>query len=236
MICVNVTLQWTRAPALYMAANDLMYPRALGVLAGNDMPFSLLKKWAHSADIIFAADAGLDRLLEIGVEPAVVIGDFDSVQGLDQFQNERVHDRDENSTDCDKLLKMAGEREIAAITLASVEGDQLDHMLATLHSAARSPLKVRIALRRGMAWILNAGDVVTVETQPGRRVSMIPLEEVRGATIRGVKWPLEDADLHPSGMTAVSNLASEKEVKAAIGSGAALLFVSYPEEEMPLWE
>src|SRR5687767_14285972 len=121
-----------------MAASGLMYRRVLGVLSGSDMPILLLKKWADSAQIVFAADAGLDRLLEIGIEPDVVVGDFDSVRGLDRFRNERVHDANENSTDADKLLALAKGRGFASITLASVEGDQLDHMIATLHSAAKS--------------------------------------------------------------------------------------------------
>ena len=218
-----------------MAANDLMYPRTLGVLAGNDMPILLLKKWAESSKNIFAADAGLDRLIEIGIEPDVVVGDFDSVRGLEQFQKERSQNSDESTTDVDKLLAIAHERGVGSITLASVEGDQLDHMLATLHSAAKSPLNVRIALRTGIGWILNKGDEVMVETKPGRRVSLVPLEEVSGANLQGVKWPLEGASLHPSGMTAVSNIAAKGQVKASIQIGAAFLFVGFPAEEMPVW-
>jgi len=218
-----------------MAAIDLTYPRTLAVLAGNDMPILLLKKWAESAEIIFAADAGLDRLLEIEVHPDIVVGDFDSVRELEQFQKERAHNSDENSTDVDKLLAIAHERGIGSITLASVEGDQLDHMLATLHSAAKSPLKVRIALRTGMGWILNSGDAIEIDTHQDRRVSLIPLEEVRGAVLQGVKWPLEGATLHPSGMTAVSNIAAGDQVKASIQSGSAFLFIGYPVEEMPVW-
>lgn len=218
-----------------MAANDLMYPRTLGVLAGNDMPILLLKKWADSAETIFAADAGLDRLLEIGIEPDIVVGDFDSVRGLDRFQKERSQNSDENSTDVDKLLALARERGIVSITLASIEGDQLDHMLATLHSAAKSLLNVRVALRTGVGWILNAGDEIEVDTQSGRRVSLIPLEEVRRANLQGVNWPLEDASLHPSGMTAVSNVSTGDRVAASIGSGSAFLYVGFPEEEMPVW-
>ena len=218
-----------------MAANDLMYPRTLGVLAGNDMPILLLKKWAESSKNIFAADAGLDRLIEIGIEPDVVVGDFDSVRGLEQFQKERAKKSDENTTDVDKLLAIAHERGVERITLASVEGDQLDHMLATLHSAAKSPLKVRVALRTGVGWILNKGDEVIVETNPGRRVSLVPLEEVSGANLQGVKWPLEGAALHPSGMTAVSNVAAIGKVTASLQFGAAFLFVGFPEEEMPVW-
>lgn len=199
------------------------------------MATSLLKKWVDSAEIILAADAGLDRLLETGVHPDAAVGDFDSAESLPHFSKEVIRDSDESRTDCDKLLSLAQSKGIERITLASAEGDQFDHMLATLHSASKSPLIVRIALRSGVGWILNSGDQVLVKTEQGRRVSLIPIEDIRGATLRGVAWPLEGAELHPSGRTGVSNMAASDKVEARIEAGAAFLFVAFPEEEMPFW-
>jgi thiamine pyrophosphokinase len=216
-------------------AEESKYPRTLGVLAGKDMPISLLRKWVDSAEVLLAADAGLDRLLEIGVHPDAAIGDFDSTESLQQFSKEVIRDSDESRTDCDKLLSVAQSKGIGRITLASVEGDHFDHMLATLHSASKSPLAVRIAVRSGAGWILNSGDRVIVNTKQGRRVSLIPLEETKGAILRGVTWPLEGSDLHPSGMTGVSNVSAADTVEAKIESGAAFLFVAFPDEEMPFW-
>jgi thiamine pyrophosphokinase len=212
-----------------------MYPRVLGVLAGQDMNLSLLSKWAQSADIVIAADAGLDRLLAVGVEPDFAVGDFDSATRLEEFGRERRHAASEEETDCDKLLSLARELGFGSVTLASLEGDQLDHMLATLHSASKSPLAVRAALRTGVGWILNAGDEVNVATRPGRRVSLLPLEEVVGASLSGVKWPLADEPLHPSGRSGISNVSDSNEVAATIRNGSAFLFVGFPEKEMPLW-
>lgn len=210
--------------------------RVLGVLAGGDMPIDLLARWAESAQIVLAADAGLDRLRQAGRLPDHAIGDFDSAadrSGMDPSQITIDHDHE--GTDCDKLLALAARQNHAHITLASIEGDQIDHMLATLHSASRSPLKVRVALRRGVGWILNAGDQVTALAEPGRRVSLVPIEEVRGAILSGVEWRLNGEDLHPSGRSGISNRAVDNRVTASIQSGAALLFVGYLDEEMPVW-
>jgi len=211
-------------------------PRVLGVLAGGDMPVDLLSKWAASADLVFAADAGLDRLLAAGRSPDLAIGDFDSAQGLAGIDVHKLrHDSSQKSTDCDKLLALARDQDVARITLASVEGDQLDHMLATLHSAARSGLSVRFALRTGIGWLIRAGEEAIVRTEPRRRVSLLPLEEVSGANLAGVEWPLENADLHPQGASSISNRAQASYVAAEIGSGSAFLFVEFPETEVPVW-
>lgn len=200
------------------------------------MPTELLAKWAKSADFVFAADAGLDRLIEAGRPPDLAIGDFDSAQGLEGIDDERLlRDLSQDATDCDKLLALAERQGYAAITLASAEGDQFDHMLATLHSAVKTSLHVRLALRTGVGWILNGPEEVTVRTEPGRRVSLLPLEPVSGANLAGVEWPVENATLEPPGASSISNRASAPYVAASIGTGSAFLFVAFPEEEMPVW-
>lgn len=198
------------------------------------MPGSLVKRWAHSADFIIAADAGADLLAEVGVRPNFILGDMDSARSIPPEVEVRLLE-DQDSTDCDKLLAAASELDCQTITLIAIEGDQLDHMLATLHSAARSPLRVRVALRTGVGWILGAGDEVRASTQPGRRVSLLPLAESQGASLKGVRWPLERSSISALGHTSISNSAEGESIYAHILEGAAFLFVEYPPEEMPFW-
>ncbi len=200
------------------------------------MPTALLAKWAKSATFRLAADAGLDRLLAAGFSPDLAVGDFDSAKGLEGIDDKRLlREISQAETDCDKLLALAERQGFEAITLASAEGDQLDHMLATLHSAARSGLRVRIALRTGVGWVLKGEDEAIVRTEPGRRVSLLPLEEVKGANLAGVDWPLDNAALHPQGATSISNRAAAGYVAAGIEAGSAFFFVEFPESECPVW-
>lgn len=200
-----------------------------------------LRRWAESADVVLAADAGADRLLEAGARPAVVIGDMDSISETGAGSGaEVVHAPDQNSTDCDKLLALAASRGYGEVTLTCIEGDALDHVLATLYSAVRGEPGVRFALRTGLAWLVKAqaqtGPAeVTIETAVGRRVSLIPLLPCKGVDIGGVQWTLQGAELSPSGLVGVSNVATGSTVRAAIGEGAALLVAEIPAEEMPQW-
>lgn len=214
----------------------------LGVLAGNDMSTSLLKRWADSAEVVLAADAGADLLALAGTPPDVLIGDMDSSEfppmvsdWVDIRRTELIRDDDQNTTDCEKLLKLAESRGYNTITLAAVEGDRIDHLLSTLHSAAQSPLHVRIALRTGIGWVLNAGDEIEVATVPGRLVSLLPLTEIEGVQLSGVSWDLKDASMSPLGRRSISNRAVADHVHAKIFMGAGLFVVELPEEEAPLW-
>lgn len=198
------------------------------------MPGAMLSAWAESADLILAADAGSDLLAEVGMAPHIVLGDLDSIL-VHPADSEIRHIEDQHSTDVDKLLAAAIELGCDAITLACVEGDLLDHMLATLQSAAKAPIRTRIALRTGVGWILNAGDEIEASSKPGRRVSLLPLTESHGASLRGVKWPLAQTSLSPMGFTSISNCAEADTVYAHLIEGAAFMFVEFPAEEMPFW-
>lgn len=216
--------------------------RVLGVLAGGDAADAALLVWARSADEVYAADGGADRLVRLGLMPAAVVGDLDSTSMLSRLQElhaeraiELVHDPGHSTTDCDKLLAYAARQGHTEITLFGVEGDQIDHVLATLHSAAKAPLRVRIVLRTGIGWVLRMNEEVEVPSRCERRVSMLPLADPTAATLAGVRWPLDSAKLSPTGLSSISNRASGELVAASVLQGAALLTVEFPAEELPQW-
>ncbi|MCX7800588.1 MAG: thiamine diphosphokinase [Fimbriimonadales bacterium] len=210
--------------------------RVLGVLAGESLPADVLRAWCDSATLVLAADGGADRVLAVERRPHRVVGDLDSLSerarrlGLDVR-----HDPDQDCSDCDKLLRLAEECGASAVTLACVEGGYLDHLLAVLSSALRSPLSVRLALRTGVAWVLRAPARLQAATSPGRRVSLMPLLRCTGVRLEGVRWRLDGAELDWTGLVSLSNRAESDRIEARLAAGAALLFVQYPAEEVPFW-
>lgn len=204
--------------------------KVLGVLAGRDLPSGRLLRWAQWADEVLAADAGADRLHEVGIEPNIVIGDFDSFSGAES-SSRLVQDGSQDTTDCDKLLALTAELGHTHITLASVEGDQLDHMIATLHSAAKQDVAVRIALRTGLGWVLRGPTACAIEAPEGRRVSLLPLAECHNVSIRGVEWPLESAELHPLRSTSIGNRSNGGPVEVAVEDGIVFFFLETSESD-----
>jgi len=210
--------------------------RVLGVLAGEPLPGAVLQAWCDSAELVLAADGGADRVLAVGRRPHRVVGDLDSLsEAARTLGLEVIHDADQDSTDCDKLLRLAGSVGAASVTLACVEGGYLDHLLAVLASAARSPLGVRLALRTGVAWVLRGPTTTAIRTRPGRRVSLLPLTRCHGVGLQGVRWALSGATLDWLGLVSVSNRAESDSVLATIGEGCAVLFAQYEPDEVPFW-
>ncbi len=198
------------------------------------MPDEQLAAWANGADALYGADSGAQRLIGLGFSP-VVVGDFDSFDPATAPPGTRlVHDPDPDRTDCDKLLALVRSDGHEAVTLACVEGDLLDHTLATLSSLARSGLDGRLALRSGLAWLVRPGPGVRVEEAFGARVSLIPLVRCIGVSLRGVVWGLEEAVIEPGGALSVSNEGTGT-VEASLRTGAAYLFVCGPSWTRPTW-
>ena len=149
--------------------------RVLGVLGGRDMDPELLRAWADSADVLIGADSGAGTLIDLGFQP-VVVGDLDSIGDRDLPGLRVVEVADQDRTDCDKLLDMACEDGFDEVTLACIEGDLLDHVLGSLSSAVRASIRVRLALRNGIGWIVKPG---------GAQPSRLP----RAGACRWFRWP-----------------------------------------------
>lgn len=207
--------------------------RVLGVLDGRDMDLELLRAWATSAEYVVAADGAADLLIEVGVPPDLVIGDMDGMT-RDPGGIEVVRDEDPSATDCDKLLRWVRQHGHTSFTLTNVEGDLLDHMMASLSSCVAFRRTIRIALRRGIGWVFNGP--IQVNVDPGARISLMPLTQCFGVKLHGVQWRLDHADLEPGGRVSISNTATDGFVQAAVTKGTAFLFAEYPREEMPFWD
>jgi thiamine pyrophosphokinase len=198
------------------------------------MPPEQLKQWIDSADVVLAADGGADRLLAVNFVPKTTLGDLDSISpAASQAQNRLIRDDDQNSTDCDKLLAFAESEGYGAITLAGVEGDLLDHVIGTIHSAAKSPLIVRLALRRGIGMFFQGPSEHRVKAVLQGRISVIPLEPCEGVSLSGTRWPLENAVLEPFGLTSLSNVSEGSEIVLKIRSGRAFVFAETNRD--PIW-
>jgi thiamine pyrophosphokinase len=162
-------------------------------------------------------------LISLGFSP-IVVGDFDSFASLPASSHLRlVQSIDQSTTDCDKMLALMKSDGHLSVTLAATEGDLPDHVLATYSSAIACGLEVRFAFRRGIGYLVRDG--ASIATSPGQRVSLIPLDACTGVGLRGVAWPLEEAEIEPGGALSVSNQATGDRVTARLRSGCALLFV-----------
>jgi len=214
---------------------DLNKKRILGVLAGRDLAADRIAEWARSAEYVLAADGGADILFENGIVPDITIGDFDSIRNSTKdVQHKLVYAPDQDSSDCDKLLSYAAELGYERITLCGAEGDEFDHVIGALLSAARSLLEVRLITRRGTAFIMRGPTRMKLDLILGTRLSLLPITHCSLVTLQGVEWPLVDAELSPLGLVSLSN-RTVNHVQVSLSNGVAALYLSHPALEKPHW-
>lgn len=227
--------QWIGVGLSRQSYNQTVTQRVLGVLSGTDLSQNQLRKWVDSADLVFAADGGANLLHSLEKIPDALIGDLDSVLPEVRERAPRViQDVDPDRSDADKLFDFAWDEGIRQMTLIGVEGDRLDHMLATLHSAAAHALDLNLVLRTGRGFLMCPGSAIKRATRPGRGVSVIPITDAE-VSLNGVQWPLERAKLGPAGPKSLSNQAVADEICLEVYRGTVLLTIEVPATEQPDW-
>ena len=203
----------------------------LGVLAGRDLAPGALEAWLEWSERVVAADGGADLCRAAGREPDAIVGDLDSIADASGL----TPDEDQDTSDADKLLASLIREGHESVTLIGVEGDRLDHVLATLLSVVRcKALTCRLVLRSGSGRLLRQGERLSVAASG--RVSVIPIVASR-LDLQGVRWPLQDAWLHPQGLVSISNEMETSHLDVSIHVGAVAVFLeadAFPPEDANL--
>ena len=161
-------------------------------------------------DLVIAADGGLDYLREVGIEPDVILGDFDSLKGARPEGNVLTYPSEKDDTDMFLALRQAVGRGYRRIEIyGGLGGKRLDHTLANLQSLA--------FLRRHGArgYLYDDNFVYTVienehltvrQTVDWGLLSIFNLgADAEGLTLRGVQYELTDAPLGSAFPLGVSN-------------------------------
>ena len=155
------------------------------------------------APYLVAADGGAEMARKYGKTPKKVIGDLDSLNSaaLAEYPPETVyHIAEQSSTDFDKCL-----RNISAPLIIGVGfiGGRVDHQLAAFHSIMRYGDKPCV-LVGSQDVVFHLNTAVTLDIDPGTRVSLFPLARVSG-TSTGLEWPIDGLDFAPGRIIGTSN-------------------------------
>ncbi len=190
-----------------------------------------------AADLIVAADAAGEWLLDAGVEPDVVVGDFDSAAPGAPERLARAGVRvvrvSERKDETDLELAVAEARALGTETLAITAAfdARLDHTLAAFGALARAAdLSAELVEPDLTGWALDSASrgALELSLDPGTLVSFLaPLGPARGVTLEGFEYPLLDAVLEGLAGRGVSNVVSAVPARVTVGSGSLLALVPH---------
>ncbi|MCR4588315.1 MAG: thiamine diphosphokinase [Lachnospiraceae bacterium] len=209
--------------------------RCILVCAGDFTPVEIEKQ---EGDLVIACDGGYDYCCMVGIQPDLIIGDFDSVSEHVKSQIESIAEEklaevitlpvEKDDTDTMAALRIGIERGYKDFRIYGALGGRVDHTMANFQSL------VFLLDHGAKGYILSHDTMVTavrndtVKFHPGMEgiVSLFPLEsEISHVTIRGLKYECEDLTITNGFPIGVSNSFIGREAEICIGNGTALVMV-----------
>ena len=207
---------------------------ALIIASAPEEDYEYVKRQAQQADFIICADGGTRHAAACGIQPDLVVGDFDSGNRPDgaavvQLQAEK----DDSDLMC--CTREAIARGATQIRYVCASGGRLDHFLSNLSL-------LEYLYEQGVDGVMHDSRN-RVTFHPGgearrytadasyRYVGIIPLDkQLEGVTLRGLKYPLTDALVLRSQVITISNEPTAPEYTISVRAGRSLVIESKDKE------
>jgi len=183
---------------------------------------------------IICADGGGRHLEAVGISPALVVGDMDSLDAASVKRYEEAgarivrHPQRKDETDTELALREAFAMEPEEIRIWGALGHRVDHTLANLSLLLQGTGR-GIPVRLIDAWceVFLIGRKSVIEGEAGQTVSLIPFAgDADGVTLTGFEYPLTNARMEIGRPYGISNRLAESRGIVEVEKGF-LLAVRY---------
>jgi len=191
----------------------------------------LVARLAPEFDLVIGVDAGGEVCLKAGVTPTLLVGDFDSIDmaALDEAVGlgvpVRSYPPDKDRTDVDLAISEARTLGATHICVTAATAERLDHTLGVVAALAGArDLMPRLAEPDLNGWVLSPEGRCAVSLRGiGATVSIVPFTPTARVSARGVRWPLESADISYTATVGISNVIRTDDACVSIEAGVALV-------------
>jgi len=196
-------------------AQRLLVSRAMRqavILAnGAPPPHEVLQRAIGSSTLFICADGGANTARVLGVRPAAIIGDFDSVtpETLEHFADvPQIRDAGEDRTDTEKAIEhVLSKGRFQEITLLGASSGRLDHEMEHVGLMRRYLHRVRIVVESGFGRAYAANKDVKLECHPGTVISFFAIgAPVPGVTTVHLRYALENRTMDLGFQDSISNV------------------------------
>lgn len=197
--------------------------------AGECKKLDFTKK---DGDIVIAADGGYKYLQRAGIKPDIVIGDFDSLGKAPEGEKIIRLKPEKDVTDTYAAVSEGIKCGYSRFNIYGASGGRIEHTLANIQLIAS------LAEKNMQASIFDGSTVITAITAKTLRfdsayngyISIFAhSDKCTGVCLRGLKYPLENAELNNLFPLGVSNEFLGVESEIVIGNGTAIIVYSLPE-------
>ena len=188
---------------------------------------------------IICIDGGYEHFLKLklNIVPDYVIGDFDSISNFDDklknFDKNKVIFKDnQDETDTEYaikfILKTYKNQEIKNIDfIYAVSTTRIDHLLCNIFLLKQIPLNINSkVITKAQEFFLLRNKTI-IKDQVGRTLSVIPITNVKGLTIKGCKWDLDNNDLNFGFIGGISNIIEKDKAEICLKEGECIIVITF---------
>lgn len=225
-----------------------MNPLGVAVLMANGdfAPAALPYVYAslQTGAVLVGVDGGARRLLSLGLVPAFVTGDFDSLSEAERAElatrgAQIVPTPDQDFTDLDKACAFVTQTlNTETVRIFGASSGRLDHVYSNLSVLLKygQVADIRLVDEWGETRPVAGQLVLEGNDLPGRTLSLLALGPVQGVTTTGVEWPLHGETLAPGFRDGTLNrvIASTVAIEAERGDLLVMLHHALPREQKVL--
>jgi len=199
-----------------IANGDLVNPEAI-------------RERIRSFPILVAVDGGLKHCHALGLQPDLIVGDFDSTlpsllesySGIARLQVPREKDQ----TDLEIAIQEVMGAETQEVTVFASLGGRADHTLGNIVLLSRYAGRLFLESDRERLFVID--QTVTLDCAVGQTISLIPLNgPVHGVTTQGLQWELVGCTLDKN-FIGISNVATRSQVVIQVADGDLLCCVLF---------
>lgn len=197
-----------------------------------------LSELPSADDFVIGADSGYLTAKRFGVTPDLLVGDFDSLDSsllkgdeLDDIEKIKVSPI-KDDTDTQLAVDIAISRGASRIILIGGLGGRADHTLSNiflLEHISEKGIEASMSDGKNRIGILMAdGEKKSVKiTKNFEYVSLVSLTDLcRGVSVKGVFYPLENAEITRKYSYAVSNRITDEYAEISLTDGKMLIIES----------
>ena len=201
------------------------------ILSGGTPPGpEFLKCHIKTAGLFIGVDGAADFLVQIGITPDVLIGDFDtadpkSVTALERHGVKILRlEPEKNETDTEAAIEYAANAGADDIVILGALGGRVDHTLSNIMMLVRADRKgAACRITDEQCEMFVSDKTFILSGRPGQVISILPLTGEVCVNAQGLKYPLQNLVLNWGSSRGISNVMQKGAASISIAGGYALI-------------
>lgn len=180
----------------------------------------------NKTDLTIAADAGLRHLQRLGIQPDLIIGDFDSLGSVPPLPQVVCFPPEKDDTDMMLAVKAGLKKGYTDFRLYGGLGGRLDHTLANIQ------VLLYLAHHQAQGFLIGEGMTLTAITNGslhfewGKKGILSVFcfgEPATGVNLIGLKYPLHEATLTSDTALGISNEFTDNPAEISVKNGTLVV-------------